>query len=115
MMLRKLLVLAVIATGCADPDDGDKPLSKEEAAKLHGKSDSFGDLCDLYGWYGDGTCDTFCVNPDPDCGGGSGSGTCKPTGTETLDKCSNGIDEDCDGQIDCMDLDCVSSDSCLPG
>lgn len=26
------------------------------------------DLCDIAGWYGDGECDTFCFNHDPDCG-----------------------------------------------
>lgn len=26
------------------------------------------DICDVQAWYGDGTCDTFCAKPDPDCG-----------------------------------------------
>lgn len=26
------------------------------------------DICDSAGWYADGTCDTFCLNPDSDCG-----------------------------------------------
>jgi YD repeat-containing protein len=26
------------------------------------------DVCETYGWYGDGTCDTNCLYPDPDCG-----------------------------------------------
>ena len=25
------------------------------------------DVCALEGWYGDGVCDTFCPLPDPDC------------------------------------------------
>ncbi len=25
------------------------------------------DVCDIYGWYGDGECDDFCSSPDPDC------------------------------------------------
>jgi hypothetical protein len=29
------------------------------------------DLCDVMGWYSDGTCDSFCASADPDCGGSS--------------------------------------------
>lgn len=32
------------------------------------------DVCATYGYYGDGECDTFCAQPDPDCGGGGGTG-----------------------------------------
>jgi len=40
--------------------------SKAEAAALMTKADA-PDYCEWFGWYGDGICDTFCANPDPDC------------------------------------------------
>lgn len=50
--------------------------------------------------------------PGPSCGGGG----CVPTsGVES--SCTNGIDDDCDGQIDCADADCngdPACPSCLP-
>ncbi|HEX7702787.1 MAG TPA: hypothetical protein VF403_18735 [Kofleriaceae bacterium] len=32
-----------------------------------GKSDNGDDVCAVYGWYGDGECDAFCAQRDPDC------------------------------------------------
>jgi hypothetical protein len=65
------LLAAALAAGCSsdrtDAHEG-APLSKEQAQALGGKSDGV-DLCAYYGWYGDDECDTFCVLPDPDCGG----------------------------------------------
>jgi hypothetical protein len=34
------------------------------------------DPCEVNAWYGDGTCDEFCPQPDPDCAGGGGGGQC---------------------------------------
>ena len=34
---------------------------------MGGKSDHGTDWCEIFDWYGDGICDDFCVNPDPDC------------------------------------------------
>ncbi len=43
-------------------------LTKSEAANLYATSADLGrDHCDELGWYGDGVCDAFCPNPDPDC------------------------------------------------
>lgn len=56
---------------------------------------------------GDGICDpgeNECNCPD-DCG--------IPPGTET--DCSDGIDNDCDGSIDCADGDCAGDPACDPG
>jgi len=53
---------------------------------------------------GDGTCDpeeTLCSCPS-DCGSAPGSES----------DCGNGVDEDCDGLIDCADPDCASDASC---
>lgn len=45
--------------------------------------------------------------PGPSCGGGA----CVPTGpTET--SCSDGVDDDCDGFVDCADSDCGGSPAC---
>ncbi len=41
--------------------------TKEEARALGGLTMSGDDICDLEGWYDDGTCDDFCVEVDPDC------------------------------------------------
>ena len=65
---RMLLVsFAFSAPACVETLD-DPPatdLSKEEAAEL-GKADAF-DYCAYFDWYGDDICDTFCLDPDPDC------------------------------------------------
>jgi eight-cysteine-cluster-containing protein len=58
------LIFAIAWGGCGQ--DNNNSISKEEAAKL-AKADDTTDLCEIYGWYGDGICDTFCLNPDPDC------------------------------------------------
>lgn len=66
----------VVFSGCAgDTDDGLTDSGKPE----DGKEDAVGRLCRDAGlpadcdictereWYGDGECDDFCSNPDPDC------------------------------------------------
>ncbi len=71
------LSLAVVFAGCSS--DGassgagggaaDAALSKTDAKARAGKGDDGGDLCEEYGWYGDGECDTFCPEQDTaDCG-----------------------------------------------
>jgi hypothetical protein len=59
-----LLATALLAGACATSDDDHSP-TKEEVRS--GKADLSIDYCDWYGWYGDGICDTFCLEPDPDC------------------------------------------------
>jgi len=49
--------------GGLEPEPG---MSKEQAARMGGKADGW-DYCAWFGWYGDGECDTFCPEPDPDC------------------------------------------------
>jgi hypothetical protein len=47
---------------------GAAALTKPEAADLYATSADQGrDYCDEFGWYGDGACDAFCPDPDPDC------------------------------------------------
>jgi hypothetical protein len=61
-----VLPLTLVLTSCTS-DSPDEEITKEEARRQGGKSDSGVDYCDLFGWYGDGICDDFCTNPDPDC------------------------------------------------
>ena len=76
MNTRFLTVAAVAAlltlAACADDSDtgGDDAtqLTKDEARRAAGKTDSGFDVCDEFGWYGDGVCDPFCLRADPDCG-----------------------------------------------
>lgn len=53
--------MCVSACGDADRISADEP---EEAPVSDGSSE---DLCDRFGWYGDGSCDDFCAQIDPDC------------------------------------------------
>lgn len=66
--------------------------------------DVFFDLCELNGWYGDGECDDFCPEPDPDCVG------------EFFDIClESGLygDGSCDLFCPEPDPDCDTFDICL--
>lgn len=55
-------------SGCASEVSDEEPITRENARAMIGKFDVGVDYCDLYGWYADGVCDDFCVEPDPDCG-----------------------------------------------
>jgi hypothetical protein len=39
----------------------------KDDVRAQGKADSGHDWCEELGWYGDGVCDDFCVQQDPDC------------------------------------------------
>lgn len=74
--------LLVAAFGCDVAPTSDRELpgpapTKEEAREQAGKGDIVFDWCDALGWYGDGICDPFCADPDPDC---EAPGECRPTG-----------------------------------
>jgi len=62
-----IVIAFVMTLGCSaeSPQGG---LSKDEARALAaaGKAD-LPDFCAEQGWYGDGVCDSFCAQPDPDC------------------------------------------------
>lgn len=69
-----LLSFALLLGCAAEVPAGGEPSAadddKEMAAQLthEGKADLFGgDICEQRGWYGDGDCDWFCAEPDPDC------------------------------------------------
>lgn len=65
--LALLLPLGLVAC-VVDVSDGNEPgFTKDEARQLRGVDSDGNDICALEGWYDDSTCDTFCVEPDPDC------------------------------------------------
>ena len=52
-----------------------------------------------------GVCQSACApNTDPDC----------PTVPTTETSCTNGVDDDLDGRLDCADSDCTSNPACVP-
>lgn len=81
-ILAALAIFASLAACHGNDDEGAPGLTKDEARRNGGKNDSGADYCDLFGWYGDGICDDFCLHPDTeDCGtvkycGGFGGFTC---------------------------------------
>jgi hypothetical protein len=60
---------------------------------------------------------TYCANADETafglCGSGSDAGTCVTSNTGSTEDCSNGIDDDNDGNVDCDDDDCGTAAVCL--
>ncbi len=65
--LALLLVASFAACGSpADEPEGPVSISKAEARSAAGKGDHR-DWCAIFDWYGDGICDDFCAEPDPDC------------------------------------------------
>jgi hypothetical protein len=82
------LSLSTTILGCADQVDPDPTPTKDEVRGMGGKGDDGVDDCAKFGWYGDGTCDTFCPMPDPDCRDGGPGGitpqTCADLGGQCL-------------------------------
>jgi hypothetical protein len=87
-MLTKIALLTGCLTlsACVFSDSPEKAgaLTKEDAKKITNPGE---DLCDVYNWYGDGQCDTFCENADPDCGGCTELASCND-GYYQVDQCS---------------------------
>ena len=45
-----------------------------------------------------------------------GDGVCNPgMCSGAVENCTNGIDDDADGDIDCVDTDCASDPACIGG
>jgi YVTN family beta-propeller protein len=67
--MNRFAFASLLAAACTNQDSVTEPaLTKDEARELAGKGDHI-DYCAVYDWYGDGICDDFCQNPDPDCAG----------------------------------------------
>ena len=105
MKIQTLSITLLVATfGCDVAPTSERELpgpapTKEEAREQAqaGKGDIVFDWCDALGWYGDGICDPFCADPDPDC---EAPGECRATG--------------CGGQI-CADEEVITTCEALPG
>jgi hypothetical protein len=57
---------------------------------------------------------TDCAN-DPACTWNAGMMVCEPMGGGPETSCSNGLDDDSDGQMDCADTDCAMDITCSCG
>ena len=65
-MNKHLWIASLLLVGaCAD--NAANTVDKDAYRDGNGKSDSGQDVCQQYGWYGDGECDAFCAKRDPDC------------------------------------------------
>ncbi len=60
--MKRSWLFVALALGCAQATEIDA--SKESAKESGGKGDHGVDLCDFYGWYGDGECDDWCPESD---------------------------------------------------
>jgi hypothetical protein len=67
MIMGMLTFVSAGMIGCSGQDGS--TTSKQDIIDL-AKADNEKDYCEIYGWYGDGECDTFCQKPDPDCENG---------------------------------------------
>lgn len=86
---RNAFALLLIVAGCTQNSDPNLAASKQNYADRQPLSADAFDPCEVHDWYGDGVCDTFCGQPDPDCG-------------ETLTECTS-------------DAHCGEGQSCIPG
>ena len=64
-----LTVVLFACFGCTEQftERTNVELSRDEAARMSARADNLADYCEVYDWYGDGVCDDFCLEPDPDC------------------------------------------------
>ncbi len=81
-LLSTLALTLVVLPACdqqAPRDAGttvlDKASAREEAKQNKADGIAF-DFCAELDWYGDGICDDFCLNPDPDCESKGGNDVC---------------------------------------
>jgi hypothetical protein len=58
-----LVCIALALPACV----ASEPPTKAEARLTGGRDHDGADLCARHAWYGDGECDAFCPEPDPDC------------------------------------------------
>ncbi len=107
--------LAVGLSSCPSSEPREVDKADVEAAVHAG---TLSDICDLIdaapgcdpcaelGFYGDGECDEFCPADDPDC-------ATILYGVPTFEgDCSDGLDDDGDGLVDCCDDDCEGDSAC---
>lgn len=63
LLASSLLAHAACATDSTVPDGDDKDAYRDS----DGKTDNGLDVCEIFDWYGDGECDSFCTQRDTDC------------------------------------------------
>ena len=88
---------------CGDGTAGQNPVTCADARCTSG-----GFSCTTTPAPGGGS---FCCG-DLMCDPGEGCGNCGLDCALGFELCSGGVDEDCDGQIDCADLDCLGAPAC---
>lgn len=113
---------AAVLQGCLGSHDAE--LTKAEARAMDGKNDAGADLCEIWGWYGDGVCDDFCPEVDrADCAATClALPSCEPgeTAVESPSACPQ---DDascrevtvCGATIWCTDAWCSSAPACVEG
>ncbi len=111
------LMLLGLCTSACSHSESDGGLSKSRAAELMDDGEEV-DYCERNGWYGDGECDTFCAEEDPDCASDDGSGSGGDESGDTKAEDSDESYEPCGGKAcgeQCTkcppgDEDCVETD-----
>ncbi len=112
-MYRTLLIALCSITlgGCLGlsangPDDDSssqsQDLTKDEAARKMQNNASAPDYCAQQGWYGDGTCDAFCDNADPDC---DSSKACAPSDCGAIQQIAKVCPDGSTVGLECMLFD----------
>jgi hypothetical protein len=101
------LVAMMVTQGCGDgscdegefcPEDCGPPTADQGCQFVKNDPSAY---CDVTSW--------CCVSS-------GGSQSCNYTGSEDSDgACVDGIDNDCDGYIDCLDSDCAATQACSGG
>lgn len=106
MDVKKIIFIALICflsasclTGNLQEDEDAAP-SKEEI-ELRINAGDTKDYCELYEWYGDGKCDTFCTRSDSDCASNCDSADAAPL---VCPEGSVGV-ETCEGHPSCQELE----------
>lgn len=69
MKVLHIIIVSFCFSCSADITEKSETPLKSDMVNQQGKADSSVDYCEKFGWYGDGECDTFCLQEDvQDCG-----------------------------------------------
>ncbi|MEM9067434.1 MAG: hypothetical protein AAGE52_02980 [Myxococcota bacterium] len=117
--MKRLTCLSLFLIACGTSTSVDDTAALKNAARAAGD----GEACERHDWYGDGVCDDFCSDPDPDCGECPSfvehhscftfdAWSC-PAGTTVVtdpDGCGCGCVAAvaCEADADCPELNCVA-------
>ena len=104
MKTQTALTILLVTVACdAAPVAPDNAPTKDEVRDQVQKGDSLTDWCAILDWYGDGICDPFCLDPDPDC---EVKGECRATGCGGHVCADRDVITTCEAQLgqECFDL-----------